>query len=114
MKQPYSCWKEVPEGVRWDRKRSPEPNLHVCGEDGIKRAVYNMKGKHAEKKNQNIERNKEKTQEENLERKELYLFQRKTDCYISSDPSINVRLNLFTFTEVNLVLEHPRSTNYIV
>ena len=34
---------EVPEGVRWDRKRSPEPNLHVCGEDDIKRAVYNMK-----------------------------------------------------------------------
>ena len=55
-----------------------------------------------------------KTQKENLERKELYLFQRKTDCCIGSDPSINVRLNLFTFTEVNLVLEHPRSTNYIV
>ena len=29
---------EVPEGVSWDIKRSPEPNLHVCGED----AVYNM------------------------------------------------------------------------
>ena len=43
MKQPYSCWLEVPEGVRWDRKKSPEPNLHVCGEDDIKRAVYNMK-----------------------------------------------------------------------
>ena len=43
MKQPYSCWLEVPEGVRWDRKRSPEPNLHVYGEDDIKRAVYNMK-----------------------------------------------------------------------
>ena len=34
---------EVPEGVGWDRKRSSEPNLHVYGEDGIKRAVYNMK-----------------------------------------------------------------------
>ena len=43
MKQPYSCQLEVPEGVRWDRKESPEPNLHVCGEDDIKRAVYNMK-----------------------------------------------------------------------
>ena len=43
MKQPYSCWLEVLEGVRWDRKRSLEPNLHVCGEDDIKRAVYNMK-----------------------------------------------------------------------
>ena len=43
MKQPYSYWLKVPEGVRWDRKGSPEPNLHVCGEDDTKRAVYNMK-----------------------------------------------------------------------
>ena len=42
MRQPYSCWLEVPEGVGWDRKGSPEPNLHVCGEDDTKRAVYNM------------------------------------------------------------------------
>ena len=42
MKQSYSCWLEVPEGVGWDRKGSPEPNLHVCGEDDTKRAVYNM------------------------------------------------------------------------
>ena len=33
---------EVPEGVGWDKKGSPEPNLHVCGEDDTKRAVYNM------------------------------------------------------------------------
>ena len=72
-----------------------------------------MKEEHV-KKDRNIERNKEKTQEENLERKELYLFQRKIDCYSGSDPSINVRLNLFTSTDVNLVLKHPRSTNYIV
>ena len=43
MKQPYSCWLEVPEGVRWDKKKSSEPNLHVCGENDIKRAVYNIK-----------------------------------------------------------------------
>ena len=67
-----------------------------------------------QKRDRNIEKNKEKTQEENLKTKELYLFRRKTDCYISSDPSINVRLNLFTFTEVNLVLGYPRSTNFIV
>ena len=42
MRKPYSCWLEVPEGVGWDRKGSPEPNLHVCGEDDTKRAVYNM------------------------------------------------------------------------
>ena len=42
MKQPYSCWLEVPECVGWDRKGSPEPNLYVCGEDDTKRAIYNM------------------------------------------------------------------------
>ena len=66
-----------------------------------------------QKRDRNIERNREKTEEENLERKELYWLQRKTDCYSGSDPSINVRLNPFTSREVNLVLEHPRSTNYI-
>ena len=69
----------------------------MCGEDGMKRAVYNMKGKHAEK-DRNIEKkNTKNTQEKSLEIKELYLFQRKTDCYVGSNPSINVRLNLFTF-----------------
>ena len=43
MKQPYNYWLEVPEGVGWDRKKSPEPNLHVCSEDDIKRVVYNGK-----------------------------------------------------------------------
>ena len=72
-----------------------------------------MKEKHAEK-DWNIEKNTKNTQEESLKTKELYLFQGKKDCYIGSNPSINVRLNLFSFKEVNLVLEHPRSTNYIV
>ena len=65
MKQPYSCWKEVPEGVRWDRKRSPEPNLHVYGEDDIKRAVYNMK-ESIEEEDWNIKKETENTQEEKL------------------------------------------------
>ena len=72
-----------------------------------------MKEKHAERA-RNIEKNTKNTQEKSLKTKELYLFQRKTYCYIGSNPSINVRLNLFTFKEVNLVLEHPRSTNFIV
>ena len=42
MRQPYSCWLKVSEGVGWDRKGSPEPNLHVCGENDTKRAIYNM------------------------------------------------------------------------
>ena len=29
-------------GARWDRKESPESNLHVCGKDDIKIVVYNM------------------------------------------------------------------------
>ena len=64
MKQPYSYKKEVPEGVRWDRKESPEPNLHVCGENGMRRAVYNMKEKHAEK-----DRNKKKKDTKNTQKR---------------------------------------------
>ena len=29
--------------MRWDKKRSPEPNLYVCDENDMKRVVYNMK-----------------------------------------------------------------------
>ena len=62
MKQPYSYKKEVPEGVRWDRKRPLEPNLHVCGEDGMKRAVYNMKEKHAGERGKQKKKNKKNTE----------------------------------------------------
>ena len=85
----------------------------MCGEDGMKRAVYNVKEKHAER-DRNIEKNTKNTQEKSLKTKELYLFKRKTNCYIGSNPPINERLNLFTFKKVNLVLEHSRSTNFIV
>ena len=66
---------EVPEGVRWDRKRSPEPNLHVCGEDSMKRAVYNMK---ESIKQRGLEHQKRKsTKKKALRTKELNLFQKK-------------------------------------
>ena len=42
MRQLYNCWLEVLGGVGWDRKGSPEPNLHVYGENDTKKAVYNM------------------------------------------------------------------------
>ena len=29
-------------GAVWDRKESPESNLHVCGKDYTKIVVYNM------------------------------------------------------------------------
>ena len=32
----------VLESVGWDRKESPESNLHVCGKDDTKIAVHNM------------------------------------------------------------------------
>ena len=67
----------------------------MCGEDGIKRAVYNMKRGHAGRGSKDREKNKEKTQKETWREKELYLPKRKTDCCSSSEPSIHVRANLF-------------------
>ena len=29
--------------MRWDRKKLPEPNLHVYGEDDTKIMIYNMR-----------------------------------------------------------------------
>ena len=75
MKQPYSCWLEVLEGVGWDRKKSPEPNLHVCGEDDIKRAVYNMKESIEGEKSEH-QKNKEYS-EENLMNQRTELVSRK-------------------------------------
>ena len=68
----------------------------MCGEDGMKRAVYNIKEKHAER-DWNKKKDTKNTQEKRLETKKLYLFQRETNCHISANPSINVRLNHFTF-----------------
>ena len=48
----------------------------MCGEDGIKRAVYNMKEEHV-KKDRNIERNKEKTQEEKVKNKRTVSISKK-------------------------------------
>ena len=66
---------EVPEGVKWDRKRSPEPNLHVCGEDDIKGAVYNMKESIEEKESEH-QKNKEYL-EESLKNKRTELVSKK-------------------------------------
>ena len=32
----------VPRGAGWDKKESPESNLHVCGKDDTKIVVYNV------------------------------------------------------------------------
>ena len=51
IKQPYSYWLMVLGGAGWDRKESPESNLHVCGKDDTKIVVYNM-----EKRTEKVER----------------------------------------------------------
>ena len=71
----------------------------MCGEDGMKKAVYNMKEKHAER-DRNIKKDTKNTKKKGLETKVLYLFQRKTNCYIGANPSINVRLNRFTLKKL--------------
>ena len=64
IKQPYSCWLRFPGNAGWDRKGSPESNLHVYGEDSIKMAVYNMEKCIEEK----IRTSKPGVLEENLEK----------------------------------------------
>ena len=54
----------------------------MYGEDGMKRAVYNMKEKHVER-DRNIKKDTKNTQEKSLETKELYLFQKKKKIVIS-------------------------------
>ena len=73
-----------------------------------------MKGGHAEEGSEHREKQREDLGRKLEKQKNYIYFKEKTDCDISSDPSINVRLNLFTFTEVNLVLGRPCSTNYII
>ena len=43
-KQPYSWQQKVQGGVRWDREKLPQPNLHVYSENGTKTMVYNVRG----------------------------------------------------------------------
>ena len=103
---------EVPEGVKWDRKRSPKPNLHVCGEDDIKKAVYNVK-ESIEKGGIGTSENKEYSEESLKNKRTKLVSKEKIKCYSSINPSTSVWFNRFSF-KVNLVFEHLRSTNFIV
>ena len=49
----------------------------MCGEDGMKRAVYNMKGGHAEKRIEKKREKKEKTQKETWKEKNCICFKEK-------------------------------------
>ena len=88
---------------RWDRKRSPEPNLHVCGEDGMKGAVYNMKKEHAEKENgtekEKREKNTEKRRKGKIEKRTLWITKENNRC-ANFGPSIYVRVNLFNISQL--------------
>ena len=77
-----------------------DANLHVCGEDDIKRVVYNRK-EGIEGKDWNLKT--KSTEKKTIWKKELNLFQREIDRYIMANPSINIKKNRFSFG-VNLVL----------
>ena len=49
----------------------------MCGEDGIKRAVYNVKRGHAGRGSEHREEKKEKTQEENVKNKRTVSISKK-------------------------------------
>ena len=55
-KQPYSWQQKVQGGVRWDREKLPQPNLHVYGENGTKTMVYNVRRCQKERGSKNLER----------------------------------------------------------
>ena len=59
--QPYSQQWKVQGGVRWDKKKLPESNLHVYGKDDTQIRVYNMRRspKRREKKNTREKKTKE-------------------------------------------------------
>lgn len=102
----YSCPQEVPGGARWDRKKSSEPNLHVCGEDGTQRGVYKLKEEHAERgaeQKKKRKKNTEKRRRTKREKKNCIDYQRKRSlCHLQT---FNIREGeSFYDTKVNLVL----------
>ena len=42
-KQPYSWQQKVQGGMKWDREKLPQPNLHVYCKNGTKIIVYNVR-----------------------------------------------------------------------
>ena len=58
------------EGVRWDRKKLPEPNLHVYGKDNTKIMIYSMR--RSPKKGDKKKHQRKKTRELVTEKRTLY------------------------------------------
>ena len=67
--QPYNWQQKVQEGVRQDREKLPEPNLHVYGKDDTKIMIYNMRmsPKKIKKKTQRKKTKKQVTKRKNLD-----------------------------------------------
>ena len=100
---------EVPGGVGWDRKGSPESNLHVCGEDDTKRAVYNME-ECAKKKIGTSKRIVPRRK--SYEIKNWACFKEKLIIILVLIHPETLKFNRFSF-RFNLVLSYPRSTNLL-
>ena len=109
MKQPYSCWLENLEGVGWDRKGSPEHDLHVCDEDDTKRAVYNMKecAKRMRGTSKRIVPRRKSYQIKNLAG-----FKERLIVIFALIHAETLKFNRFSFG-FNLFLSYPRSTNLL-
>ena len=84
----------------------------MCGEDDMKRAVYNMKESN-EKGGIGTSENKEYSKESLKNKRTELVSKEKIKCYSSVNLSTSVWFNCFSF-KVNLVLEHPHSTNFII
>ena len=44
LKQPYNYYLKGLGGVRWDKKKFPNPNLHVYNGDDTRIIIYSMEG----------------------------------------------------------------------
>ena len=49
LKQPYNYYLKGLGGVRWNKKKFPNPNLHVYGGDDTRIIVYSMERSPKEK-----------------------------------------------------------------
>ena len=94
-------------------ERDPLNPTYTCVVKMISRGQY-ITWKKALREGIGIKKKYKEYSEESLKNKRTELVSKEEiNSYSSVNPSINVCFNSFSF-RVNLVLEHPRSTNFIV
>ena len=59
IEQLYSYTLRVQGDIGWDKKKLPEPNLHVYGKDDTQIMVYNMRGWPRKRDRKNARENQE-------------------------------------------------------